>query len=168
MSNELVEAEPFRADGSYRECEFCYESCCDDIWSDREWRKFYTTTDEIDVCEHCVSKLEACAKPKRMTLKEFLAYVAGPGWRLEDGVLIDANDCCPLQNVADYMDLLVRYDEESLRSGGECGDAIGLPDELSIAIMAAADNRPGDATSHPDNIAELRKILLRTCECPLT
>jgi hypothetical protein len=53
---ELVE--PFHDDvlvHGYRSCDFCHESCCDDIWNGKPWRKFYhSDRDGLNVCEHCI------------------------------------------------------------------------------------------------------------------
>lgn len=55
----LTPAEPFHEDvleRGYRSCDFCYESCADDIWAKRPWRKVYhCERDDLDVCENCIA-----------------------------------------------------------------------------------------------------------------
>ena len=47
---------------SYRSCDYCQETACEDIWSGKinqeDWRRFYLLQDGTCVCEHCVPTLE--------------------------------------------------------------------------------------------------------------
>lgn len=41
----------------YQSCDYCFESCSDDIWEEKSWRKIYkSTTDGLIVCQHCLGK----------------------------------------------------------------------------------------------------------------
>ena len=58
---ELIPVEPFHDDvleHGYRACDYCHESAVDDIYVDRQWRKFYksTDTDQLTVCGNCKSR----------------------------------------------------------------------------------------------------------------
>lgn len=57
---DLIEVEPFHDDileKGYRCCDLCHESCCEDIWANRPWRKFYFCKDEgLNVCGNCLDE----------------------------------------------------------------------------------------------------------------
>jgi len=47
----------------YRDCDFCHETTCDDIWAgkpnEEDWRRFYLLPDCCCVCENCVPTVES-------------------------------------------------------------------------------------------------------------
>jgi len=56
----LEQVSPFR-DGymtGYRDCDFCQEDACADIWAgklqEEQWRAFYRLDGGEIVCEHCL------------------------------------------------------------------------------------------------------------------